>query len=66
MEAVRLHGRDWKKVSEFTGKDYNKVNSYAYALLKKIEKNPSTPGAEIYPILARKTKSHGTPKFREE
>ena len=39
-EAVRLYGRDWRKVSQHTGKDYNKVNSYAFAFLKKIEKNP--------------------------
>lgn len=48
IEAFRLYGKDWDKVTEHVGsRDKYLIISHAYALRDKFEKNPDLPGADI-------------------
>ena len=52
MEAVRLHGKDWSKITEHVGtRTRALIASHAQQFRKKVEKNPNLEGADIVTIL---------------
>ena len=52
-EAVRMHGKDWKKVAQHIGtKDISQVRSYLVTLRSLIKKNPDSLGVDILPFIA--------------
>ena len=55
IEAIREHGRNWSKIlPSIKSKDYDQIVTHARQLMKKFQKQPELPDADILQILEEK------------
>lgn len=63
IKAVRLHGKDWKKISEqFTTKDLTQIRSHAQHFRSIVKKNPNFKDNDVLAILEPGKKDEAVPE----